>query len=235
MSIKYGFFFLLLGMISCKDQTEKSIPEVKADTHHKKIEPARKNALQQKPVEDPRKVAEQFKPENAAIVHSVIQTSLWGKENSIIVFYESRYTSMDEYQDGLRYPHEYQYVDAYLLIPDEKNEYEKVLIHHFEDDNVDTEIQSVFFANADSDSQKELIILSTCVHRLQYLYEGTEYSTSVFDDFDAVKPPKKMTYLPKISAQLNGGFEGFLEENPNSQAAFKNASDIKKELKRLGY
>ncbi|MNU93872.1 hypothetical protein D3C71_838230 [compost metagenome] len=110
-----------------------------------------------------------------------------------------------------------------------------MLISRFEDDNVDTEIQSVFFANADSDSQKELIILSTCSHRLQYLYDGTEYTTSVFDNFDTTKPPQKMIYLSKISAQLAGGFEGFLDDNPDSKAKFKTAAEIKKELKRLGY
>lgn len=230
MFTRYGFFFLLFGMISCTEQTEKPIHEVKTDVHHEKKESATETiASPQKPVEDPRKVAERFKPEDAVIVHSVIQTSVWGKENCIFVFYESRYTEDDQYQS------ERQYVDAYLLVPDEKNAYKKVLINRFQDDNVDTEIQSVFFANTDSDSQKELIILSTCVHRLQYLYEGTEYSTSVFDDFDTAKPPKKMTYLPKISSQLNGGFEGFLEENPDSKAAFKTAADVKKELKRLGY
>lgn len=231
--MKYAFFFLLLGLVSCTAPTKKPVNESQKAVHteNHKQEQASENHCNPKlqTVEDPHKIAERFKPENAVIVHSVIQTSLWGKENSVIVFYESRYT-----EEG-QYPHEYQYIDAYLLIPNEKNDYEKVLISRFEDDNVDTEIQSVFFTNADSDSKKELIILSTCAHRLEYLYDGTEYTTSVFDDFDASRPPKKMTYLSKVSAQLAGGFEGFLEDNPDSKAQFKTAAEIKKELKRLGY
>ena len=230
--MNYCFFFLLLVIVSCTSQVKKSSGENRSGLPEarNKSESAKETATNPKQkVEDPHLVAERFKPENATIVHSLIQTSLWGKENCIIVFYEGRFTEDTQYQ------YEHQCVDAYLLVPNEQNAYEKVLIYHFEDDNVDTEIQSVFFANADSDPQKELIILSTCYHRLQYLYEGTEYNTSVFDNFDTAKPPKKMTYLSKISAQLDGGFEGFLESNPNSEALFKTASDIKKELKRLGY
>lgn len=231
--MNYCFFFLLLGVLSCTSQAKKSTGEKESNLPKasNKSESAKETAAnpKQKQIEDPHLVAERFKPENATIVHSVIQTTLWGKENCIIVFYEGRFTEDTQYQ------YEHQYVDAYLLVPNEQNDYKKVLIYHFEDDNVDTEIQSVFFANADSDPQKELIILSTCYHRLQYLYEGTEYNTSVFDDFDTAKPPKKMTYLSKISTQLDGGFEGFLESNPNSKALFKTASDVRKELKRLGY
>ncbi|MNJ82864.1 hypothetical protein D3C87_02760 [compost metagenome] len=229
--MKYVFLFLLLGLISCTAPTKKPISETPKAIHMESRQQENENQVdtQSKTVEDPHKIAERFKSENAVIVHSVIQTSLWGKENSVIVFYESRYT-----EEG-QYPHEYQYIDAYLLIPNEKNDYKKVLISRFEDDNVDTEIQSVFFANADSDSKKELIILSTCFHSLEYLYDGTEYTTSVFDDFDTAKPPKKMTYLSKVSAQLDGGFEGFLEDNPDSKAQFKTAAEIKKELKKLGY
>lgn len=227
--MKYAFFFLIIFLASCNNQVEKPINQ--DQTEIQKEKPVTKDSSQTstKLTIDPQKIANQFKQEDAVIVHSVIQTSLWGKENCIIVFYESRFVNDDEYK------HESQFVDACLLIPNTRNEYQKVVISRFEDDNVDSEIQSVFFANADSDPEKELIILSTCSHRLQYLYDGTEYSTSVFDNFDSSNPPKKMIYLSKISALLDGGFEGFLEENPNSKARFKTASEIKRELKRLGY
>ena len=172
-------------------------------------------------------VAELFKPKNASIVHQIIETDIWEMKNVILVFYESRYLDEDQ--------RERQYIEGNLLIPNQKNQYKKVLISKFEDDNVDTEINSIFFANADKDKEKELIILTKNQHRLQYLYDGTEYSTFVFDNFKKVKTPKEMTLLADISNELFGGFDGFLEDNPNSKAKFKTAEQVKKQLKKLGY
>ena len=109
------------------------------------------------------------------------------------------------------------------------------MIAKFEDDNVDTNIESVFFANADKDKVKELIIISTVVHRLQYLYEGTEYSTSVFDDFKIGKTPKKLEELYDMNNKLSGGLEGYMEGNGNRKSKIKTAVDVKKKLKKLGY
>ena len=44
-----------------------------------------------------------------------------------------------------------------------------------------------------------------------------------------------MTLLADISNELFGGFDGFLEDNPNSKAKFKTAEQVKKQLKKLGY
>ena len=173
------------------------------------------------------KIAEHFKPKNAVIVHQIIETDIWEMKNVVIVFYESKYLDEDK--------RERQYLEAYLLIPNQKNQYKKILISKFEDDNVDTEINSVFFANADRDKEKELIILTKNEHRLQYLYDGTEYTTFVFDNFNKENIPKEMKLLADISNELFGGFDGFLEDNPNSKAKYKTAEQIKTQLKKLGY
>ncbi len=175
-------------------------------------------------------IAEQLKPEKSTIVHSVIQQNIWGNKNAIIAFYETRY--IDSLSSKQKY--ERQYIEAYLLIP-EKDDYKKVLINKFEDDNVDTEIRSVFFANADKDAEKELIIISTVTHRLQYLYDGTEYSTLVFDNFEVNKTPLELDILYEISEKLSGGFEGYVDAEGNKKAKIKNAEEVKKKLKKLGY
>lgn len=173
------------------------------------------------------KIAELFKPKNAVIVHQIIETNIWEMKNVVIVFYESKYLDNDK--------RERQYIEGYLLIPNQKNQYKKVLISKFVDDNVDTEINSVFFANADNDKEKELIVLTKNQHRLQYLYDGTEYSTFVFDDFKKEKVPTEMKLLGEISNELFAGFDGFLDDNPNSKAKYKTAEEIKNRLKKLGY
>jgi len=179
--------------------------------------------------ETAQQIAERFKPANSKIVHSVIQQNIWGNQNAIIAFYESRY--LDSISTMQKY--ERQYVEAYLYVL-ENNDYKKILINKFEDDNVDTEIKSVFFANADKDLQKELIIISTVRHRLQYLYDGTEYSTLAFDDFKLGKIPLELEVLD-ISEKLSGGFEGFSDADGNKKSKIKTAEDVRKKLKKLGY
>ena len=177
----------------------------------------------------PREIAEKYKPLNSEIVHEVVQADFWNAKKVIIAFYETIYAEEDYINDR-------QFVEAYLLVPGPHNNYSKILITKFEDDNVHTEIRSVFFANADRDKAKELIIISTCQHRLQYLYDGYEYQTVIFDDVDLAKKKlaKSLESIDDIGNKLNG-FEGFLDDNPNSKARFKNADQVKRELKRLGF
>lgn len=221
-SLKILILFLCFMLtVNCKHNTD--------DTKSTSLE-TETPIIEKQAKETAKEIAERFKPKNAEIAHEVIQTKLWGKQDVIIVFYESRYID----DQSTTVPYERQYVEGYLLIPDSAKEYKKVLIYKFEDDNVDTIIKAVLFANADSDSEKELIILTTCSHRLELLYDGTEYYNYVFDNFDMNKIPKEMNYLTDISATLYGGFEGEREDGP-SKAVFKTAAEIKAELKKLGY
>lgn len=185
----------------------------------------------QGPKEDKNVIAKKMKPSGSTIVHEVIETDLWNVKNVIIAFYETRYIEDDQYKNHR------QSVECYLLVPNSETDYEKILVNKFQDDNVDTEIESVFFANADQDKEKELIIISTCKHRLQYLYEGTEFMTDVFDNINLSKKSSKnsLNHLFEISEKLTGGFQGFTEDNPESQAKFTNAEEVRAELKRLGF
>jgi hypothetical protein len=226
-SLKILILFLYVILtVSCKNKTE----ETKSNTLKAEVPSAEVPKEEKQLKESAKEIAERFKPKDAEIVHEVIQTKVWGKKDVIIVFYASRYID----DQSTTVPFERQYVEGYLLIPDDAKNYKKVLIYKFEDDNVETIIQSVFFANADKDSEKELIILTTCSHRLELLYNGTEYYNYVFDNFNMSKIPKEMTYLSDISNSIYGGFEGDHEDGP-SKADFKTASDVKAELKKLGY
>jgi len=66
------------------------------------------------------------------------------------------------------------------------------------------------------------------------LYEGTEFTTDVFEDINLRKKFTKgsLTNLYEISAKLSGGFQGFTEDNPKSIPKFKNAEEVRAELKR---
>lgn len=178
---------------------------------------------------DVKSIAKKFMPKNSSLAHAVIETSVWDFPKATIVFYTEDLTH--EYKDIV---YERQAVKGYFLWNDGKTD-RKILIDHFEDDNVDTEILSVFFANADNDKQKELIILTANTHRLEYLYDGTEYGVYIYDDISIKNVPEKFKLLtnPKFDA-FNKNFEGF-QDDKNHKAKFKTADAIKKELKKLGF
>ena len=175
---------------------------------------------------DAKSIAQKFMPKNSSLAHAVIETSVWDFPKATIAFYTEDLTL--EYKDIV---YERQAVNGYFIWNDGKTD-RKILIDHFEDDNVDTKILSVFFANADNDKQKELIILTANTHRLQYLYDGTEYNVYIYDDISIKNLPKKFTLLinPKFDV-FNQNFEGF-QDDKNHKAKFKTAHAIKKELKK---
>ena len=178
---------------------------------------------------DTKSIAQKFMPKNSSLAHSVIETSVWDFPKATIVFYTEDLTL--EYKDIV---YERQAVNGYFIWNDGKKD-RKILIDYFEDDNVDTKILSVFFANADHDNQKELIILTANTHRLEYLYDGTEYNVYIYDNISIKNLPEKFTLLinPKFDV-FNQNFEGF-QDDKNHKAKFKTADAIKKELKRLGF
>lgn len=178
---------------------------------------------------DAKSIAQKFMPKNSSLAHTIIETSVWDFPKATIVFYTEDLTH--EYKD---ISYERQAVNGYFIWNDGKTD-RKILIDHFEDDNVDTKILSVFFANADNDKQKELIILTANTHRLEYLYDGTEYNVYIYDDISIKNVPEKFTLLtnPKFDV-FNQNFEGF-QDDKNHKAKFKTADAIKKELKKLGF
>jgi len=178
---------------------------------------------------DAKSIVQKFMPKNSSLAHAVIETSVWDFPKATIVFYTEDLTH--EYKDIV---YERQAANGYFIWNDGKT-YRKILIDHFEDDNVDTKILSVFFANADNDKEKELIILTANTHRLEYLYDGTEYNVYIYDNISIKNLPEKFTLLinPKFDV-FNQNFEGF-QDDKNHKANFKTADAIKKELKKLGF
>lgn len=174
-------------------------------------------------------IEKKFVPENNQLAHDIIETNVWNFPKSILLFYAEKI--VHEYK-GENYTHNAVY--GYLLVK-KGTDYTKILIDRYEDDNVDTEILSVFFANVDKDKQKELVILTANRHRLQYLYEGTEYGVYFYDNFSPDTIPKQLQPIWKKNLErFQGNFEGFKGEE-NWKSKFKTADDIKKELKRMGY
>lgn len=98
------------------------------------------------------------------------------------------------------------------------------------------EIQAVFFANADKDKAKELLVISSSTfnHRALGL-AGTNYDVAVFDDFAHARKDGLVEMGPveeKISAMSSSNSKG---DKPSEQNGFSSAAEVKRCLRKLGY
>ena len=174
-------------------------------------------------------IAKQFQPRHSEIAHPVIQTRVSDIARVVLVFYST--TLYHYYQDITC---QRQVADGYLLVS-RNGTHQKVFIGRFEDGNVDTEILSVFFANADYDEDKELIVMTATTHPLQYLYEGTHYNISFYDTFSEKYIPNELPPVHnKVTESFSNNFEGLLDDKYQT-AQFKSAADVKKQLQKSGF
>lgn len=180
--------------------------------------------------ESAEKFANRIKPDSTKIVHAVFETKqLDTSENVIIAFYEKtiyEVKQMDTYVDRS----EYKEIDGFIYVPISGSQYKKIAIGSILGDGGDPEIISVFFANADKDKNKELIVL-TKIDQRHYDYGGAFYETYIFD---YSKAKNEFKYLEKLS-ELFWGCECGWREGRTEKAKYKTASEIKAKLKKMGY
>ncbi len=177
--------------------------------------------------------AEQFvtrmMPVNSILTHKVLTTK-WNNTPVILAFYEQAY-KLSEQDD----PDQQNYfrIIATIFLQTESKHYRKMLIDTLDTEGSKPVIESVFFANADKDINKELIIIASWEQQHRDV-NGTLYSTFVYDDL-LTDAQMKLAFIKSISEKLSGGCECEWSDGTSKKAKFKNASDIKTELKRLGY
>lgn len=177
--------------------------------------------------ESPEEFANRYKPSNSQITHKVIE-SKWNLNSIIIAFYEQEY-NLPKIED----PDQELYIRIIptLFIKTENN-YKKIIIDTIETEGGAPFIESIFFANADKDSLKELIIIVSWQQR-HYEISGKLYGTFIYDNVTATNQIE-LNFLKDISAKLDGGFDGD-KEGKVIRAKYKTAEAIKAELIRLGY
>jgi hypothetical protein len=168
----------------------------------------------------PNESAEDFAKRNAPpkseLVHQVIETTAWGNKKSIIAFYQLENESATQ-------------VNGYLFLPKSANNYEKILIHNFEEEGGTPEIKAVFFANADKDLAQELVVICSW-RQSHYGFSGTLYGTYIFDDLG-----KDLKFLEKISEKVSGGCDCNYRDGTKGTKKFNSATKVKAGLKRLGF
>lgn len=167
--------------------------------------------------------AEKFAKRNgradAELVHPVIETEAWNNKKSIFAFYSGE-------ADGQ--------VDGYVFVPKSDGVYQKILIYNFEEEGDTPKIEAVFFANADKDKAKELIVICSWDVK-HYDVSGTLYGTYVFDDITSETNPPKLKFLKNVSEKVSGGCDCTYRDGTKGTKKFKTAAQVKTGLKKLGF
>ena len=165
-------------------------------------------------------------PPESELVHTVIETEAWGVKKTVFAFYKVEAKA----KDGTPITQ----VDGYLFLAQSPNTYQRILIENFEPEGGDPRIEAAFFANADKDAAKELIVICSWPQQ-HYDVSGTLYATFVFDDVRSGTNPTKLNYLEGVSQQVSGSCDCTDRNGKRRTSKYKTAVSVKLGLKRLGF
>lgn len=164
-----------------------------------------------------------LKPDTVELAHSIIETKIWNTSNkAIIAFYG--YDDTSDLNIG------FNKIFGHLYLPTGNNIYRDISFGPIEEDGGYPKIISVFFANADTDRPKELIVLCK-YEQHHYDYGGQFYETFIFDN---PSDKNKLLYFEKLSEKF-WGCECSWRNGKIEVAKYKTAKNVKIRLKKMGY
>ena len=173
--------------------------------------------------------AERQKPENSTLAHTILKTK-WNGNSVIISLYDITYKLPIQNDPDQQTYHK---IEGFVFSQLDKNSYSKVTFGTIDTEGGNPIIETVFFANADNDKAKELVIIASWEHR-HYDITGTLYGTYVFDN-ETLEKTLDLKFLEEISKKIDGGCECTWSDGTNKKAKFKTAMEVRQELIRLGY
>ncbi len=155
----------------------------------------------------------------------VLETDEWGS-SSILAFYTQKYYVQE---DGAMTKDNFRTL-AYLFVPTTNDMYKRILIDTFTNGGSQVNIGPAFFANADSDQVKELVIMATA-HQKDNQSSGTVYINRVYDNI-ALRPlPVKVKRFDEKLTGIESGMEGIQDGKP-VKAKYKTKNEIIDALKK---
>ena len=169
--------------------------------------------------------AKRLGPAQSELAHAVIETEAWGHQKTVMAFYTTEVKG--------KYGTDRQ-VDGYLFLPLSPNTYQRILIGNFEPEGGDPKIEAAFFANADKDAAKELVVICSWPQQ-HYDFGGTLYGTYIFDDLRPGANPTKLTFLEGISNKVSGSCDCTYRNGKRKISKYKTAASVKIGLKKLGF
>jgi hypothetical protein len=168
---------------------------------------------------------ERIIPDSLKVTHQIIETNIWDStQKSIIVFYKKKNDSNEINEKAEVFCHLYMH-------PQDSDNYRDIEFGPIEAERGPIEILSVFFANADKDKEKELVVL-TKYYTYHYDGSGDFYDAYIYDNPDIYYDELK--YLSEISEKFSG-CDCSSQEGGEWTAKYKTAASIKTKLKSLGY
>lgn len=173
--------------------------------------------------------AERQKPENSTLKDKVLETK-WNGNSTIISLYDVTYKLPKESDPDQQTYHK---IVGFVFSELDKNTYSKVTFGTIDTECGSPSIETIFFANADNDKAKEIIIITSWEQK-HYDVNGTLYGTYVFDN-ETIEKTFDLKFLEEISKKLDGSCESIWSDGTNCKSKFKVASQVKKELVRLGF
>lgn len=169
--------------------------------------------------------AVRYKTPQSELAHTVIETAAWGNRKTVIAFYE---TNKKESGNATTQ------IDGYVFMLTSSDTYKKILIYSFEEEGSAPKIEAVFFANADEDKAKELIVICSWA-QLHYDVSGTLYATFVFDDIPRGSNPAVLSFLEAVSDKVSGGCDCWYRDGRKGTKKYRTAAQVKAGLKKLGF
>jgi len=166
-------------------------------------------------------------PDTTQLVHQIIETNAWDTTSkAIIAFYG--YDDSSDINTG------FNEIAGHLYLPIGQNNYRDISFGPIGEDGGYPEIISVFFANADRDKAKELIVICKYEQR-HYDYGGEFYETFIYDN--PVDNTDHLTYFNALSEKFWGCECAWREEEKRKPetAKYKTAKEVKAGLRKIGF
>jgi hypothetical protein len=173
--------------------------------------------------------AQRVKPPRSEIVHQVIEAEPWIRGQRVIIAF---------YEQGVPGDAQSRQVVGHLFLPRSANTYDRTLIHVFEPEGGTPAIEAIFFANADADPEREIVVLCSWPVR-HHGVNGTLYGTFVFDAPKVGDAGPQLVLMKELSSRLDGGCECERTDAAGrvsrERAKYKTAAEVRAGLKRLGF
>lgn len=167
----------------------------------------------------------EFQDENAAVSKEVTE---WLGEPCYVAFYTQRYF-IEETGQPVK---DCSRMLGYMFIPNGNGVYKRSFLDTFCVNDKSPKISGVFFANADADGVRELVIQTTA-DRKDREATGKLYSTYVYDNISSRPFPGRLKRV-EIPADLASGFEGTMNGKPQ-KAKYKTEKEITDALVGAGF
>lgn len=165
-------------------------------------------------------------PEGMVLAHHIIETNRWSRHAKMII----ACYGYDDTTDVIHGVKKFNRIEGHVYFPEGQSNYRDISFGPIEEDGGYPEIVSIFFANADKDTTKEMVVL--CKYPTKnYDFDGTVYKTFIYD---SPTNDDKLPFLADLSKTFYG-MEGNWRDGKINRAKYKTAKEIKAKLKQLGY